>query len=366
MNAANNFYHKLAPEAGILLAALMPLSALPAAGAPPRKAHWVSVSRKVHHAAPKRVAQNGVPRGAFIRLPVHSVAELVTQVRTDPIVSRRFTRLFNMSPQMVLLAFGDLHMTRTNTELVRKVYYAHTGEVIGYRVRRIKKGTDIFAYPDGTPILLAVCGNAVRPNKTAAAVSAQPKIPYFTAAEEEIAPSKTVPGSYYPSRSMTPEAPIAARETPPLPDFVVESDAVAYNRPARSFHESLPVSELRGIAGGGLIGWVAGTAVLGSLAGSHFGSGGSPSAAAEGGSGSGTVININNANNSNSNSHSGNNGGINGGHTNGGNSVENDNGGNINGGDHSVVPENNSMLLFLFAGGGCLAFMAAKRRFARA
>ena len=183
VNATNNSYPKFGAVFGALIAAAMLLVAMSATGgqapkakqkAAPHKvkqtsaAHKAKQSASVHrapqaasmHKARRTVsahraqrhtsAHNAihtvpinptghVPRGAFLRRPVRSVAELIQQVRTDPIVARKFSRLFNMSPQMVRLALGNLHVDRTKTEMVRKVYYVHRGEVIGYIIRRVRK-----------------------------------------------------------------------------------------------------------------------------------------------------------------------------------------------------------------------------------
>jgi len=80
----------------------------------------------------------------------------------DPVVRARFSRIFHLSPEMVRLAFSRMHLTRMPTTTTLQVWYVHPGERIGYKVLRVRKGTPIFALPDGTPALIQICGNPMR------------------------------------------------------------------------------------------------------------------------------------------------------------------------------------------------------------
>src|ERR1051326_2711266 len=102
-----------------------------------------------------------MPRGSFLRKHANSVAELLKQL-DDPVVRARFSRLFHLSPEMVRMAFASMHLTKMPSTQTVQVWYVHPGERIGYKVLRVRKGTPIFAMPDGTPALIQICGNPMR------------------------------------------------------------------------------------------------------------------------------------------------------------------------------------------------------------
>lgn len=373
MNALSHRYTTFSATIGsVVAAALLAAVTTAATAAPPHKK-----ARPAHQAiptAPTRYPAHGVPRGAFLRKPVHSVAELVQQIKTDRIVASRFSRLFNMSPQMVRLAFGNLHVAHLDHEIIRKVYYVHPGEVIGYRVLRIKKGTAVFAYPDGTPVLLMACANALRPTTLKpTAVAGRPKPPYFSTTETEIAPSRQL-GQYYAPRTEVPEVPVAPRAVPPPPDFVVEN---VRPQPVPEIREHRTVVEERRESNAGLVAWLAGGILIGSLL-NHGGGGAHVEVNVVN---SANNSNANNANNSNTNNNSNNSSNTNNNQSSSSSnssatsqsnsSATSESNSEANSSSHSnsngnsVVPENNGLLLFVFAGAGCMAFTMAKRRYAR-
>ncbi|HLK55902.1 MAG TPA: hypothetical protein VKU00_05045 [Chthonomonadaceae bacterium] len=107
-------------------------------------------------------ADSPLPPGAFLRQPAQSVQALNHQLVTDPLVCQRYARLYNMPVEEVREAFAHLKLTRLTLDQTFQVHYVHTGERIGYKVRRVRKGTPIYSFADGTPILVQVCGNPVR------------------------------------------------------------------------------------------------------------------------------------------------------------------------------------------------------------
>ena len=111
-------------------------------------------------------AEPRMPAGAFLRQPAPDVQSLNRQVQRDPLVCGRYARLFNMSPEMVRAAFAKMRLTRLSQDHVYAVHYVHTGETLGFKVRRVRKGTPVYVLPDGTPALVEVCGNPVRPMPT--------------------------------------------------------------------------------------------------------------------------------------------------------------------------------------------------------
>ena len=354
MNYPHNCCPKSVSRLAVCLATIAPVvGGIPAVAATHRKAHFASKATTFP-------VQRVMPHGAFLRRPVRTASELLQQVKTDPIVSQRYSRLLNMSPQMVRLAFGNMRLTELKTEVVRKIYYVHPGEQIGYRVRRIKKGERVFSYPDGTPIMLQVCGNAVKNADVIVGRMAAPKIKYFSPTEDTVAAS-TQAASYYPLRNSAPETELTAASPS---DFVVESEAAPFTRPAPIFHADRPKAQLTKDSSRSLLSWVGGAALVTSLAGAHFSEG-----SRESSSGLRPEIIITTTTGGSNNGSNGTNNGGNGGVvTNGGGGI--DNGGNNNGGnnatnDHSLVPESNSLLLLAFAGAGCLGLTALRRRLAR-
>ena len=175
----------------------------------------------------------------------------------------------HMSPHMVRLAFGGMHLEHTKADMVREVYYVHKGEVIGYVVRRVKKGTAVFVSSNGTPVLLQICANPLRPASAGAVASAGPVADYSpTEAVPEL--SKSQLASQYALRDIMPDTSLGSTEVVPPP--LLESEtAVA----PPSFHVGgLGASVLPSphVGGGGLFGVLGGLAGLGLLAaalGSH-------------------------------------------------------------------------------------------------
>ena len=103
-----------------------------------------------------------MPRGAYLRQPVHSTPQLVGQFANDPLVVERYSRVFKMSPEAVKSALKEMRLTPLKKDMVMNVYYVRPGEHLGFRVRRVRKGTLVFTLPDGTPALVQACGNPLR------------------------------------------------------------------------------------------------------------------------------------------------------------------------------------------------------------
>ncbi len=195
-----------------------------------------------------------VPPGSFIRRPVANVHELVEQVQNDPVVGARYARLFHMSPEAVRLSFQNLVATRLPRDEVMRVYYVH-GDVIGYRLRRVRAGEPIFALPNGTPVLIQVCGNALRSTLLPPALAMQ--VPYWSP-YEEVAPVAPLIPPVVAERPLEIPAPFPfGAPTPPLvaevaPGFVPERAVVAPT-PIGAFplFPLLAIPLLAGVGGGG-------------------------------------------------------------------------------------------------------------------
>ena len=113
-----------------------------------------------------------MPQGAFLRSPSPDVAHLVQQVKSDPAVAIRYSRLFHLPVKMVPLAFEQLHLKNMAVDHIMQVHYVKGGvsakgekaekEELVFKMRRVRAGTPVYCLPDGTPILVRVCGNPIR------------------------------------------------------------------------------------------------------------------------------------------------------------------------------------------------------------
>jgi hypothetical protein len=128
-----------------------------------------------------------MPRGAFLRHPAVSADLLNTQTRTDSLVMARYARTFGLSPQMLRPAFARMHLMRLPQDRIMQVYFVRPGERIGCRLRRVRRGTLVYALPDSTPLLAQVCGNPLRaglpPAPWLTRKCATPRVPDFDADE---------------------------------------------------------------------------------------------------------------------------------------------------------------------------------------
>lgn len=116
-----------------------------------------------------------VPRGAFVRKPVNSVAQLVAHARTDSVVRDRYMRHFRLDRETMLAYLGSLHMAKLAADGAYGIFNVHSDGVLRSTVRMMKKGTLVFADSSGRPILVKACGNpmvwGVPPLGTSASVS---------------------------------------------------------------------------------------------------------------------------------------------------------------------------------------------------
>lgn len=96
---------------------------------------------------------------SFLNDGVSSKAELIAQVKRDPVVMDRFMRHYGMTSAEVVAFLNTLHVDTIKEEGVYGVYSVPEGGKIRLNLRRLKKGHRIFARADGTPELIALCGN---------------------------------------------------------------------------------------------------------------------------------------------------------------------------------------------------------------
>ena len=108
-----------------------------------------------------------MPKGAFLRRPVHSTSQLRRALH-NPTVLRRYEQAFGASASKVKSKLGELRLTSLKKDTVMRVYYrvrlkeSQSGEDWGYRTRRVPAGTQVFTDKKGEPILIRVCGNPTK------------------------------------------------------------------------------------------------------------------------------------------------------------------------------------------------------------
>lgn len=128
-------------------------------------------------------ARRRMPPGAFLHHPARSLKSLNRQIQNDPLVTQRYARIYRLSPEMVKVAFANMHLGVLTEDHIYEIHYVHPGEKIGYKVRRVRKGTAVYRMPDGTPALVKVCGNPIRAKQPTAVRGAFLRAPEFAQPE---------------------------------------------------------------------------------------------------------------------------------------------------------------------------------------
>ena len=149
---------------------------------------YAATAQSVHQTQ----ASAHMPQGAFLRQPSPNVAALVRQVKSDPKVAVRYARLFHLPVKMVPAALEQLHVKNLSADHVLQVHYVAAdkshGDKLVYKPRRVKKGTPVYCLPDGTPLLIRVCGNPIRSRVSPELYTATP-VPDFAPGEALIPPT---------------------------------------------------------------------------------------------------------------------------------------------------------------------------------
>lgn len=102
-----------------------------------------------------------MPRGAFLRQPAYSAAQLASQIRRDAVVASRYTAHFGVpAAQFAVYAQSQLGLRRLKSVGSYRVFFIRRDGGIGSSVRKLRKGTAVFVHlGTGKPVLLAECGN---------------------------------------------------------------------------------------------------------------------------------------------------------------------------------------------------------------
>ncbi len=205
-----------------------------------------------------------------MRSPVSGVDALNRELRTDRLVASRYSRLLRLSPAMVRTTFAQLHLMRLQKDMILEVHYVHAGETIGAKVRRVRKGTAVFALPNGIPVLAQVCGNPLRGIRNAknrvnmlpAEVRGASKFAHMAPLNDipDFDPTERLnsPTHITATRSITMRDAVPAAETIPDPDKLAPDEIPAN---AMETGEILPAQTIAQAASS-LSTWVGGGAVL--------------------------------------------------------------------------------------------------------
>lgn len=182
--------------------------------------------------------QTRMPIGSYLKNPATTTPALTRQVGSDPTVMKRYVTTFHLPPSTIKSAFARLKLIHLTKDGIYQVHYVHPGEHLGYRVRRVRKGTLVYATSDGTPILAQVCGNPLRssPNRellNAGNQNGRSTVPDFQPNEprmglaSDLTPTESVMRSVTPTedQEVIPETVAGVVESPlppvpisPLPD----------------------------------------------------------------------------------------------------------------------------------------------------
>ena len=109
--------------------------------------------------APLENAGPRMERGSFLRRHVETPAQLVNQVRNDPVVARRYMRYFGRNRSDLIAYLQTLRIKPLTQDHRYEVYYVHKGEIMGSKMLHMKRDSRIFIDRNGTPVMKLSCGN---------------------------------------------------------------------------------------------------------------------------------------------------------------------------------------------------------------
>lgn len=188
-----------------------------------------------------------MPRGAFLRQPAYSAAQLASQVQRDPIVASRYERHFGVpAAQFANYARTQLGLRHLKQEGSYRVFFIKKDGTIGSSMRKLRKGTAVFMHlRTSKPVLLAECGNPMGTSLPGYSASAS-----HGATPAEPARTATTP------TTQTPEPPLPPPAQSPTPDVFNDPGTVQTQATAPPLWEAdvalsipeLPVSHVSPMA----------------------------------------------------------------------------------------------------------------------
>jgi hypothetical protein len=102
-----------------------------------------------------------MPPGSYLHRPASTARELAQTVDGDHVTLQHYTRVFHTPPAEIVTAFSHLRPARLQNDGIYRVFYVGADGREGYRLRRVRKGTPVWQSPNGTAMLIQVCGNPI-------------------------------------------------------------------------------------------------------------------------------------------------------------------------------------------------------------
>jgi len=104
-----------------------------------------------------------MPRNAYLLHRPNTTQGLVNEVEKQPAVADRYMRHFSMSKSEVEDYFSTLKLERLTAPGMYVVYSVPKGGWIKSHTQKLARGEEVWADPSGTPVLMYVCGNPLKP-----------------------------------------------------------------------------------------------------------------------------------------------------------------------------------------------------------
>ena len=161
---------------------------------------------------------------AFLNKPAKSTDQLISQVKSDPIVADRYVRHFAMTKKEVTAYFRTLKPTTLTADGSYDVYNVLPNGKIRVRTFALKRGTSVFKDPAGMAVLKRSCGNPMTWNVAThpSPVNAGPVDVPTVSVDQQIVQAELPPTT---PQLMTPlpdfNPPKAVAMMPSVPDFTI-------------------------------------------------------------------------------------------------------------------------------------------------
>lgn len=98
--------------------------------------------------------------GSFVRYCVYSPSDLAEQIKSDPVVAKRYASHFGTTPEKVIEYFTtNLTPTTLRKPTKARTYFIGKGGKIVSKIKVLKAGTPVLVAHDGTLIMESECGN---------------------------------------------------------------------------------------------------------------------------------------------------------------------------------------------------------------
>lgn len=100
-----------------------------------------------------------MPRNSYLLRPARTQAELVSQIKAEPLVADRYMRHFGMNREEMVEFVSSLKLGRLDKTGVYMIYGVPKNGQLHANPQLLKRGTLVWQDSVGSPILLEICGN---------------------------------------------------------------------------------------------------------------------------------------------------------------------------------------------------------------